>query len=338
MQIIPSALLVLPLLAALAAPLRADELHLTSGEVLHGRLEEQTRGGYKFLEVGARRAKTIKTKTVEKLVLTYKLPDFVYEDPQWSQQMIDDRLASDFDPEWGEMEILRSEHYIVITNSSAGKKYLDTMEDTYKRFRKIFPFEEDKDARLMPVFLFKTRQHYIGFTVKNTGLSESQAAGTGGHAWKDYYATYYDAPRDPVHYHEGAHQLVHNRLEIRGGGSWFQEGMAVYFEGTVFSAEDPAKGMKSEIRSDRHTPLAELMELRSLLMSSDSNSDASLGSRRYRQAGSIIKFLVEGRPGKHYQDMLDGLKAGKKWPEIFQETCGLSVEEIEEQWKDFYGA
>ena len=142
MHIVPSALLVLPLLAALVAPVRADELHLTSGKVLHGRLEEQTRGGYKFLEVGARRAKTIKTKTVEKLVLTYKLPDFVYEDPQWSQQMIDDRLASDFNPEWGEMEILRNQ------SEPWRVTLIDTGQETMTggRIGRVLPLLQDEEA------------------------------------------------------------------------------------------------------------------------------------------------------------------------------------------------
>ena len=330
---------VLALAALLAPAARADELHLKNGDVLQGLLEEQTKAGYRFVEVGAKRARTVKAREVERLVLTYALPDAVFEDPEWSEQMIADRLEQDFLPEWGEMEFLRSEHYIVFTNSSAGKRYSKTMEDIYKRFQKVFPFEEPEGARLMPVFLFKTREQYIEFTAKITGWSKEQAANTGGHAWRDYYATYYGAPKDPIHYHEGAHQLVGNRLRINGGGSWFQEGMAVYFEGTVFKAEDPAKGIKSEIKSDRHTPLPQLVKLPSLLMSSTNDRDGSLGRRRYNQAGSIIKFLAEGKKVKKlFPQLLDGVKEGKSWEAIFRDTYEMTLEEVEEAWKDFYGA
>jgi hypothetical protein len=325
-------------LALIVAVEPADELHLTDGSVLEGRLHSQSKAGYKFLETDAKRPRTVKPKSVEKLVLTYALPDSVYEDPSWSPQMLEDRLARQFSPEWGEMEFLRSEHYIVFTNSSAGKKYLETMEDIYERFSAIFPFEEAPDARLMPVFLFRTRQQYIEFTANITGWSQAKAAQTGGHAWRDYYATYYDAPGASIHYHEGAHQLVHNRLDIPTGGSWFQEGMAVFFEGTVFSEEDPAKGIKSEIRSDRHTPLPELMALESLLMSSSSKQDPSLGTRRYRQSGSLIKFLVEGPHRERFGAILERVKNGEKWPDILRAECGVSVEELEEQWAEYYGA
>ena len=315
---------------------QADELHLRDGTVLQGQLQKQSRSGYQFLEVNARRARTIKLKDVDRLVLTYAPPEFVFEDPLWSQQMLDDRLEKDFDPDWGEMEFLRSEHYIVFTNSSAGKRYLKTMEDIYEKFKEVFPFDEPEDARLMPVFLFKTRTHYIEYTARITGWTEEAAAKTGGHAWRDYYATYYNAPVDPIHYHEGAHQLVHHRLNVNSGGSWFQEGMAVYFEGTVFTAEDPGKGMKSIIKSGRATALATLIELPSLLMSSDDSRDASLGSRRYQQAGSLIKFLAEGIHKKEFPALLLEVKARTPWPVLFDELLGASVEQIEEQWEDFY--
>jgi len=156
-----AAALILLAMMLISPSAQADELHLRDGTVLQGQLQNQGGSGYQFLELNARRARTIKLKDVDRLVLTFAPPEFVFEDPQWSQQMLDDRLEKDLDPAWGEMEFLRSEHYIVFTNSSAGKRYLKTMEDIYEKFKDVFPFDEPEDARLMPVFLFKTRTHYI---------------------------------------------------------------------------------------------------------------------------------------------------------------------------------
>ncbi len=322
----------------LPSPAPADELHLSDGTVLQGRLQEETRRGFAFLSVDAKRPKTHARKDVERVVLTWSLPDFLFNDPQWSQQMVDARISSTFREEWGEVEVLRSEHFIVFTNSSAGKKYLVTMEDIYDRFIKLFPFEEQADATLMPVLLYKTNDHYFQFTSDNTSMDIEGARRTGGHATRDYYATYYQAPGDSVHYHEGAHQMVANRLRIRGGGSWFQEGMAVFFEGTLFPGEDPAKGMKAHIKSQRTTPLAELITVRSLLGSSKSESDPGLGRRRYQQAGAVIKFLFEGPHKDAFPEFLERIRKGQGLQQIAAELFETSLAGLDAQFAEFYGA
>ena len=186
----------------------------------------------------------------------------------------------------------------------------------------------------MPVFLFKTNEQYYQFYANIANISLSKAMRSGGHSWKDYYATYYKAPKDPVHYHEGAHQLVKSRLNCRGGGSWFQEGLAVYFEGVVFTAEDPSIGMKSEVRQNRHTPLREMIALRSLLHASDS-ANQNAGSR-YRQAGAIMKFLVEGPDKDRFPDMLEGVRTGDSWDTIFKNVYARTIDEMDQAFVDFY--
>ncbi len=328
---------VLCAVAVLAAAPPADELHQTDGTIVYGLLESEARSSYKFLEVGAKRAKTFKKKDVARIVLTYELPDFVYDDPQWSDEMVEARQAESFHDDWGEVEILRSEHYIVFTNSSAGERYLDTMEDIYSKFGEAFPFHEPQGATLMPVFLFKTNDHYFQFYADITGVSLETARKSGGHAWRDYYATYYDAPKAPVHYHEGAHQLVHSRLHIQGGGSWFQEGMAVYFEGTVFPGEDPAKGMGAEVKSGNYTRLREFFALPSLLYSSSAVQDSSLANRRYQQAGALIKFLKQGPWADKFDAFLAAVKAGESTEDIFGQIYQLSIEELDEAFVEHYG-
>jgi hypothetical protein len=320
--------LILPAPAALLG----DELHKKDGTVLHGRLEKETGTGIKFKEAGAKSAKTHSKKDVQRVVLTFDLPDFVYNDPDWSKEMIDARIKQSFDPAWGEVEVLKSDHYVVFTNSSAGERYLKTMEDIYDKFTRAFPFEEPKKAPLMPVFLFKTRDHYNRFYANIAGISIAKAAQSGGHAWRDYYATYYQAPKDPVHYHEGAHQLVHNRLHVSGGGSWLQEGFAVYFEGLVFTAEDVSLGMKSLVRQKGHTHLREMIALRSLLYSKGSGK----ASQRYQQAGALMKFMVEGPDRESFTAMVEGVKNGDPWEDIFRNVYGRSVDEMDQAFIDFY--
>lgn len=322
-------------LVALAAAPRADELHLTDGDVVYGRLVEETRGGYEFHVVGEKRPDDFRRDDVARVVLTYALPAFVANDPQWSQQMVDARTKGFF-ADLDDLEVLRSEHYIVFTDSSAGDKYLETMEDIYDRFLELFPFEEQPDAPLMPVFLFRTNDGYYTYYQKIARVSRAAAAQSAGHAWKDYYATYYQSPKDPVNYHEGAHQLVGNRMHIRGGGSWFQEGMAVYYEGTIFPGEDPAKGIAGVLASDGYTPLREFVRLPSLLYSSESDADPSLGHRRYQQAGALIKFLKEGPLSEHWDDFLEAVRAGKRPAAIFESVYDMTVDEVDEAFVEYY--
>lgn len=324
----------LPCLLCLCLPSAAgDELHLKEGKVIYGRLESDAGRSYKFLEAGKKKAKTFTKAKVGRVVLTWSLPDFVYTDPKWSREMVDARQKQSFEPGWGEVEVFRSKHYIVFTNSSAGKRYLETMEDIYDRFKKTFPFDEPTGASLMPVFLFKTPDHYYRFYANIARVSIEAAKKSKGHAWRDYYATYYDSPKDPTHYHEGAHQLVANRLGIRGGGSWFQEGLAVYFEGSIFPGEDPSKGMKSEVRQRRHTTFPEMFSLRSLLHSSEGGS---LARRRYQQAGAMMKFFAEGPYQDQFVGFLDAARNGEAWDAAFQRLYQASTSDVEDAFIKFY--
>lgn len=313
--------------------LLGDELHKKDGTIVHGLLVKDGRDGVKFKEAGSKSTKSYKKKDIQRLVLTFEQPDFVYSDPNWSKSMIEARITQTFDPSWGEVDVLRSKHYIVFTNSDAGKRYLETMEDIYQNFKKTFPFEEPKKAPLLPVFLFKTDDQYNRFYAKIANITIAEANTSAGHAWQDYYATYYAAPRDSVHYHEGAHQLVGIRLSVEGGGSWFQEGLAVYFEGVIFKAEDPAIGMKTLVRQNKHTPLRKMIELRTLSPSSDS---LSLVNIRYRQAGAIIKFLMEGPDKDKFPSVIEAVKAGDQWEEIFKKVYGRTVEEMDKAFVDYF--
>ncbi|HVS17036.1 MAG TPA: hypothetical protein VMT18_00445, partial [Planctomycetota bacterium] len=86
-------------------------------------------------------------------------------------------------------EPLRTDHFIVLTNSSGGKLFAKKMEECYATIQETFPFPEVEGRRLMPVFLFKTPQHYYEYYSKRANTTLEQAARSKGHAWLDYYAT-----------------------------------------------------------------------------------------------------------------------------------------------------
>ena len=137
---------------------------------------------------------------------------------EWSMDEIRERWERDvpFDAK-NLKKPLRTKHFLILTNSpAAGKLFGRKMEESYKKVQKMFPFDDVEGQRLMPVFIFKTREQYIQYYMHIANTSRSEAARSKGHAWRDYYATYYEAPNDPVHIHEATHQIFKNRLRLNG--------------------------------------------------------------------------------------------------------------------------
>ena len=49
------------------------------------------------------------------------------------------------------------------------------------------------------IVLFRTADEYCEFYSKIARIPPEEARRSKGHAWRDYYATWYEAPGDPVH-------------------------------------------------------------------------------------------------------------------------------------------
>lgn len=229
-----------------------------------------------------------------------------------------------------------SDHYIIYTNGprASCQKYAKTLEQNYRTIQTALPFE-DLD-HLMVAYIFKDPEEYYRFTVDATGWSDESARGTAGHATGAYYATYYQSPRDAVVFHEAAHQIVHACLKVPGVGSWFQEGIAVYFENVAVNAR-PDGSAKPDIRRGNYYPVNKLMGISSLL--SDPNGH---GRRNYVHAGSLLNFMLNTRlepvAGK-FEKFLAAARRGRgfaRGPEVsealIKEVYGLTVEEFEALW------
>ncbi|MFT7484371.1 MAG: hypothetical protein ACI9F9_000211, partial [Candidatus Paceibacteria bacterium] len=170
-----------------------------------------------------------------------------------------------------------------------------------------------------------------------------------GHAYMDYFSTYFTGSADATMYHEAGHQLVGNRLNLHGGGSWFQEGMAVYFEDKWKKSKRLSSVASGMIKSNRYTRFRELFEVKSLLHSSGDSKRGSIAGQRYTQSGTIINFLVEGELKQNFGKMLDELRNYRReqttgtsstneamWDTIFRKAYGLNIEGVEELWKKHF--
>jgi len=232
---------------------------------------------------------------------------------------------------------LRTDHYLILTNSSGGKLFAKKMEECYATIRKVFPFEDVPGRLLMPVLLFRTPDEYYAFCQKVPKMSLEAARQTKGHAWRDYYATWYEAPNDPVHIHEATHQIFSNRLRLSGGGSWFQEGVAEYIE----TKENDRNIAASQVAKSRHTPLTEFFVVKSLIATADDKSGGSGAGDAYKQAAVLIEFLRESKWGKDkFQDFVHavGLVPRGQLPAIeaaIRKVYGCDVATLEAKWVEY---
>jgi len=263
------------------------------------------------------------------------------EDPSWTEEEALARWERDRPEEVaGEMKIFRTKHYIIFTNSSSGKKFAVKMEECYEAIQETFPFPEIPNRRLMPVFLFRTKEEYIDYYAKIANISKKSAANSKGHAWRDYYATYYDSPVDPVHIHEATHQIFSNRLKLGGGGSWFQEGVAEYMS----TKKNERKGFaRTAARKGGFTAFREFVTIPSLLQSGGkSKTGENLAHNHYLQAASMIDFLRNSKFGEpHFDAFLKSVGRVKRGDVVaieaaIQKVYGVDLAGLEAEWIDYW--
>ncbi|MDZ4771606.1 MAG: hypothetical protein SGI72_00590 [Planctomycetota bacterium] len=226
--------------------------------------------------------------------VAYKGP---VRNPSWTDAEVKSRWAADAPPNLAKKmeKPVRTKHYIFLSNTDAAKQMGDEMEKAYLAIQKMYPFSEVAGRRLLPVFLFANQTQYYDFYAKAFKTSVEEASNSKGVAYKDFYATYYDAPQDPVHIHEMTHQVFANRLRLGGAGSWFQEGVAEYICTKAPERTDAA----NLVKKGRHTPLAQLIAIDSLLSTGagDVKKGGEAGSL-YLQAAMVIEFVRESKWSK----------------------------------------
>lgn len=233
-------------------------------------------------------------------------------------------------------QAVTSDHYIVFTDGPTAtcKKYGDTLEALYATIKKELPFE-DLD-RLLVAYIFADPEDYYRYSEKITGYSPEAARQTAGHATSQFYATYYSSPRDAVVYHEATHEIVGACLKVAGVGSWFQEGLAVYFEKKM--TNDKVEGdTKTDIRRGNWYPLDEFFALSSLL-----GDQAGHGHRSYEHAGALVDFMINTKlkpvAGK-FEEFLKAGRQGHGYAEgkqvserMIKTVYGLTIAEFEALW------
>lgn len=257
------------------------------------------RGGY-CLELSAQPALLDEQLAQVEKVLAQVTWSGAAFNPRWTDEEVQKRWLRDA-PENARkkdnLQVVRTKNYMVLTNvgKSTAKKFGKQMDENYERIRKVYPFEDVEGQRLLPIFYFAMPEQYYDFCVRVLKWSQESAQRSKGVAWRDFYATYQESRTDPVHVHEGTHQIFANRLFLSGGGSWFQEGVAEYMS----TGPNDLTPVGNLIKKSEHTALSKFMVVPSLLMS-NSGSNKKTGDTSgtaYEQAAALIEFVAESKWG-----------------------------------------
>jgi len=262
-------------------------------------------------------------------------------DPQWSDAEVKARWLADAPPALAKKleKAVRTKHFVFLSNTDAAKQMGESMEKFYATIQKLYPFPEVAGRRSLPVFLFRTPEQYQAFFAAAFKSTIAEAQKSKGVASRDFYATYYDAPQDPVHLHEATHQIFSNRLRLDGGGSWFQEGVAE-FASTAASDRTDASNL---VKKGRHLKLAELLKIESLLWSPSAEDKKTEGraSGNYCEAALLIEFVHDSKWSRgKFQDWIHavGVCPPNDVPAIERAThsvLGVDLAGFEEQWVEY---
>ena len=238
------------------------------------------------------------------------------------------------------VKIKRTKHYVIMFVSGGGA-FARKMEDSNKRIKAAFQFEEIPGRRRMPVFVFKTPKQYYSFYCKIAGVTMREAMDSKGHAWRDYYATYFESSRDPVHLHEATHQIFKNRLFLDGGGSWFQEGVADFMSEKHGRLKSAARMM---IKKGDYRPFKQFMLVPRLITSRRGGNvrGEDWSNFAYTQAATMILFLNKSKFGRgRFQAFVHAMgrvvrRDLKGMERVFQEIYGIDIAGFEKRWKAWY--
>ncbi|MBL8859606.1 MAG: hypothetical protein JNL28_13950 [Planctomycetes bacterium] len=280
----------------------------------------------------------------DKLVLEFLRKGVAYKgpvrNPQWTEAEVAARWAKDAPAKLQKKmeKPVRTKHYIFLSDTGAAKQMGDAMEKSYAAIQKMYPFPEVPGRRLMPVFLFTSQTSYYEFFAQAFNTTTDEAAATKGVAYGDFYATYYDAPQDPVHIHEMTHQIFANRLRLGGGGSWFQEGVAEY----ICTRDNERTDAANLVKKGRHVKLPELIAMPSLIASgADDVKEGNKAGSLYTQAALLIEFVRESKWSK--DKFLDWVHAIGNCPDnnhvaierATKAVLGVSLSELEEKYVEY---
>jgi hypothetical protein len=226
-----------------------------------------------------------------------------------------------------------TKHFEVFTDSAAAQgKFPKALEAIYDFAKDKLGMPEMEES--LPIYIFQNSTLYYEFCVRYAKWPKERAEASAGHGSGRYFTTYYQSPDAAVVAHELTHSLFH-RTRGAMGGSWLQEGVAVYLE-NLWLKQSAAEIFSANLRSGQFVHLDEFMKIPSLLDSHDPKGGPLTADRLYAQSGAFYEFLVRGPLAEQSKKAIPILAKVPKRDEeqgaFVAGVYGRSLEEIEKEW------
>ena len=187
---------------------------------------------------------------------------------------------------------VRTEHYIVLTNSTSPGVFVKKLEAWYAAIRKILPYEEMKGRKLLPVLLFRTDDDFQAYYRTAFKMEAKDDVDESGVVVGSYYATSCDDDDDYDHVIDLTKQLLVDRQRGWGGGQWFRCGLREY---AATKSSERKDGLRA-VKKGKHTPLAKLLD--DAAWGNESRKRSKTGTSEeadyWEQSAMWIEFLREG--------------------------------------------
>lgn len=246
---------------------------------------------------------------------------------------------------WEKRRTLETMHYTIETNTSelTGKYVMVLLEELYKYYALRLNLAPREKLR---VLVFATRRDFVQ---QAAAAGQPVASNVGG-----FYLQHPSASRCAIYIpwimqggdeptsvlmHECFHQFYH-RVFMKGEPTWFNEGMATYFEASIFDGEkitdaciNPSRleDLQQLIREGRVDSLSRLLSM----------DQRAYQAPQYAEGWGFIYWMAWGKPTKQERTIMQNrlmafirsIKGKTPNLTLFEQTTQLKVSDLDDEWK-----
>ncbi len=231
------------------------------------------------------------------------------------------------------------------------KIYATHMDLVFAEYKRRFRSFRTRNARPMPLYLFRTREDYVTFMAKQ-GIDATASGGMffiresaeGLATWTEGFSRSYVFS---VLQHEGFHQFAHAYIGHHLP-RWANEGLAVYFEQGVIAGNQMKLGMtdgdrvrpvQNALDENKAIDFDELLDMDGFEWNDNMQTNPYVGHLQYDQSWSIAHFLIHGEGGKYrkaFEKYLILVNKGRTSSKAFGDAFGTErTDGFRERWEEF---
>jgi hypothetical protein len=235
---------------------------------------------------------------------------------------------------------VRTEHFIVLTDSTSFGTYVKKLEGKYATIRKALPFEEIAGRRLLPVLLFRTDAEFQAYYRCVYKMEPKAEVKVGSFVVHHCMVTSCENRDDYEDLFDLTKLVLIDRVRAWGGDRWFKDGLCEY----VASKPKERAMTVTSVKMGAFTPIEKLMDDRAWdeLDQTAVRRGLTGESDYWEQSAMWIEFLRDGGwPGDSFPRLLatvGGLRRGDQAgvKAAVQSIYGMDLKSLQRRWLEYF--